>query len=156
MNQQLPLRDIHLPEAILWWPLALGWWLLLMILLLGLYGLIRRLRYRKRHPQIHTIAYAVKLLKKLAKQDDKQLLIRDISSLLRRVSISLYGRKQVAGLSGESWLKFLDRKGETTEFTKGVGRILVDLPYQKYVNYQQQDLLLLVHQWLLSQRNQDV
>ena len=27
--QQIPLRDLHLPEAISWWPLAPGWWLLI-------------------------------------------------------------------------------------------------------------------------------
>ena len=25
--QQIPLRDLHLPDAISWWPLAPGWWL---------------------------------------------------------------------------------------------------------------------------------
>ena len=28
----LPLRDLHLPEAIGWWPLAPGWWVLLAML----------------------------------------------------------------------------------------------------------------------------
>ena len=26
--ETLNLRDIHLPEAIFWWPLAPGWWIL--------------------------------------------------------------------------------------------------------------------------------
>jgi cbb3-type cytochrome oxidase subunit 3 len=29
---QLPLRDIHLPEAIGWWPPAIGWWLLAILI----------------------------------------------------------------------------------------------------------------------------
>ena len=33
---QLPLRDIHLPEAVSWWPLAPGWWFLICIAAAGL------------------------------------------------------------------------------------------------------------------------
>ena len=29
--EQIPLRDLHLPEAIGWWPLAPGWWLLIAL-----------------------------------------------------------------------------------------------------------------------------
>ena len=32
MNENaLPLRDLHLPDAIGWWPLAPGWWVILAI-----------------------------------------------------------------------------------------------------------------------------
>ena len=27
--EQIPLRDLHLPEAISWWPLAPGWWVVI-------------------------------------------------------------------------------------------------------------------------------
>lgn len=29
---ELPLRDIHLPEAVSWWPPAIGWWLLALLM----------------------------------------------------------------------------------------------------------------------------
>ncbi|MGH8222486.1 MAG: DUF4381 family protein, partial [Woeseiaceae bacterium] len=29
--QQIPLRDLHLPEAVGWWPPAPGWWLLIAL-----------------------------------------------------------------------------------------------------------------------------
>ena len=29
--EQIPLRDLHLPEAVGWWPLAPGWWVLIAL-----------------------------------------------------------------------------------------------------------------------------
>jgi hypothetical protein len=29
---QLPLKDIHLPDAISWWPPAIGWWLIIILM----------------------------------------------------------------------------------------------------------------------------
>ena len=41
---QLPLRDIHLPEVIGWWPPAIGWWILAAVVLLA--AVLWVLRYR--------------------------------------------------------------------------------------------------------------
>ncbi|MBV1912177.1 MAG: DUF4381 domain-containing protein, partial [Cycloclasticus sp.] len=38
MNEELPLRDIHLPDAITWWPPAIGWWLLLAVIIVAAFG----------------------------------------------------------------------------------------------------------------------
>ena len=46
----IPLRDIHLPGDISWWPPAIGWWIvaaLIILLGLGLYMLKRRRERRK-------------------------------------------------------------------------------------------------------------
>ena len=32
----LPLRDLHLPDAIGWWPPAPGWWVVIALLAAGL------------------------------------------------------------------------------------------------------------------------
>ena len=48
MNE-LELKDIHLPDAGLWWPPAPGWWVaaaLLLVLVLLTPWLLRRLRYK--------------------------------------------------------------------------------------------------------------
>lgn len=157
IQQELPLRDLHLPDTYLWWPLAIGWWFVIAMLLGVIIGFGIFYYVKKKNKMQHcTITYALGVLKRLSKENNKSILITHISRLLRRVCISLYGRRQVAGLTGERWLRFLDRKGKTTAFTEGVGRILVAFPYQKTVDYPRQELLLLVQQWLQNQRSQHV
>ena len=45
---QLPLRDIHLPGSVGWWPPAIGWWLLAALVLVGV-ALSALPYYRGRH-----------------------------------------------------------------------------------------------------------
>lgn len=126
----LPLRDIHLPEAIGWWPPAIGWWLLaiMLLLLIGLtIWLFKRL----------TRKTAVKTAKKLLaaiKQDktlDNLQKLRELSALVRRVAVSVAPRAEVAGLTGRAWLAFLDASLKNSPFSAGVGQLLVDAPYRK-------------------------
>ena len=39
--KQIPLRDLHLPEVVGWWPLAPGWWVLLAMLVIACGFLVR-------------------------------------------------------------------------------------------------------------------
>ena len=52
------MRDIHLAEAISWWPLAWGWWLVIVVsiaaLILLFYALYRR--HRKKATQRYALA----------------------------------------------------------------------------------------------------
>jgi cbb3-type cytochrome oxidase subunit 3 len=64
----LPLKDIHLPEAISWWPPAIGWWLLLVLIPLTVFILVWAYRYLTRKTAVKT---AKKLLLTL-KQDDSK------------------------------------------------------------------------------------
>ena len=106
----LPLREIHLPENVGWWPPAPGWWLLPVLLLLGLaaawYG---RLLYRRR--KFSAINMARKELagirSRYAADRDAGRCVRSVSSLLRRVSISVFPRAESAGLTGDEWVAFL-------------------------------------------------
>ena len=46
MNE-LPLRDIHLPDAVSWWPPAIGWWLLAIIIVALAYGIYKIIKIQK-------------------------------------------------------------------------------------------------------------
>jgi hypothetical protein len=106
----LPLREIHLPESVGWWPPAPGWWLLPVLLLLGLGAAwFSRLLYRRR--KYSAISMARKELAAIrshyAADRDAGRCVRSVSGLLRRVSISVFPRAESAGLTGHEWVAFL-------------------------------------------------
>lgn len=126
----LPLRDIHLPEAISWWPPAIGWWLLaaLVPLLAGiLYWLYRRLT---RKTALKTAKKVLAAIRQDNTMDDLTKL-SEISILLRRVAISTASRSRTASLTGEAWLAYLDGAMPGAPFSQGVGRYLSDARYRK-------------------------
>jgi len=130
--QQLSLRDIHIPDPIIWWPPALGWWLLLasfFILILALFLLRRWLLKRHKEPKRIARRELKKLQIEYQQHQNPQILVQKISTLLRRVCISYYPRADVAALTGKAWLQFLDKLVENKPFTQGQGRCLIDAPY---------------------------
>jgi len=147
------LKDIHLPSAVSWWPLALGWWIILIVAVsLLLIGVYFYRRWQRKSPQEIIIAQSLQLFATLQTQSlTPKVLIMELSELLRRTAISLYGRGIIANLAGDDWLQFLNQKGETTAFTEGLGRVLADQPYRAEVDYDHQALLTLIQHWLEQQ-----
>lgn len=152
MNPVQDLRGIHLPEAISWWPLAPGWWLLVAVTLFILLLMFQKWRRRRRfQARNQAIDEALSMMKSLHEKPDATV-IKDLSRILRRVAVTLYGRKQTAGLVGEAWLEFLDQKSQSKDFSNGLGRVFAALPYQnKEVNYSQK-LIKLAEKWVKQQR----
>lgn len=156
MEQDLPLRDIYLPDPISWWPLAPGWWGLLalfIVLILVLFWMFSRNKNRSKNKQLGSIVK--QKLAQLKQVDDDKVFVEQLSVLLKGVAIERYGA-DVAGLSGDKWLRFLDAhwadnvmRDDKQSFRNGAGQILVTAPYQKQVSIDRQALLQLVTEWLL-------
>ena len=129
-GDQLPLRDIHLPEPVSWWPPAPGWWLLL-ILLVGAVLLVRW--WLKRQPALKPHKLALQELRAIesayAEHGDPQRLIQALSILLRRTVISCLPRQQAASLTGHAWLDQLNRLVDEPLFDDSLGRQLLEAPY---------------------------
>lgn len=154
MNDALEqLKDIHLPSDVSWWPLALGWWVLLALFFImmatALYLYIRSLRKTKREL---VIEQSLLLFHHIQQQslNPKELLM-ELSELLRRTAISLYGRDVTANLAGNEWLEFLNKHGASKAFTEGVGQAFRDQPYRPEVKYNRPALLGLTNHWLQQQ-----
>jgi hypothetical protein len=130
---QIPLRDIHLPDPISWWPLAIGWWILLglcSLLLFVTFIMIRRALKPTLKKEVNGKLNQIELV--FQKNENASECLAEISILLRRV---LFSRDQkLAGVTGEAWLVVLDRPLDRPEFSQGAGRILLTGPYQEKVD----------------------
>lgn len=130
--EAIPLRGLQLPDAVGWWPLAPGWWVLGALLALGC-GLLVRSSLRRR-------AYTAARRKALRQLEESRsayayhgnpvTLGAELSELLRRTMLAYAPRAEVAGLTGDAWLEWLDRDLDRPLFREGAGRGLLDLPYR--------------------------
>lgn len=144
------LRDIHLPEPISWWPLAIGWYFLgaFFVGIVGIILFVLLRRYRKQGARRFLIKRLEALREQYQRESDARIIAAELSILLRRASLILAPRNEVASLKGEQWLEFLDRTGDTQEFSKGIGRVLISAPYQKETQFDVNHLLDLVLNWV--------
>lgn len=155
--ESLALKDIHLPEAVSWFPPAPGWWIVLSLLLATFisYLLYRRYRIRRR------LRDEAILLLNCIKSDFQQhkdpvRFLNEMSRMFRRVTLTLYPRQQVASLSGQEWLDFLtkiaaDAGAHDVFFNSRVGELLLSRQYQKSITYdtdQFEQLYLLSKKWI--------
>ena len=125
---QLPLRDIHLPTPIGWWPPAPGWWIAAGLIIFTALCVLLLLKKLRRHKVRKTAAKQLALLRQTEMPVKEK--ISSLSTLLRRVAITAYPRDNVASLTGSAWLKFLDASLSSDNFSKGKGLLLIDAPYR--------------------------
>ena len=81
---------------------------------------------------------------------------KEISELIRRVSISLFKREESASLTGQNWLLFLDQLNGDKSFSNGIGKTLIEAPYQAKPDYDAVELLALISSWIDSAKKNTV
>jgi hypothetical protein len=149
---QLPLKDLHLPDPINWFPPAIGWWLVIVLIPV----LIALLYWSYQRFTRKTALKSAKILLttiKTSPMDNTQKLA-ELSALLRRVAMSVAPRAETAGLTGQAWLAFLDSSLTGSPFTKGAGQCLASAPYRPSAPSEQEisQLISLCEDWLKAQK----
>ncbi len=144
------LKDIHLPPSISDWPPAPGWFFLaflvgLTILLFSVW--IWRI-YINKKPKIEALKILKYIKNQYYKNNDKLKTLRELSHLIRRISLTYYKKEIIVSIHGDEWLKFLDKTGKTTEFTKGKGSILGLEIYKKNPKVEMEILFAIVKRWI--------
>ncbi len=156
--QILNLRDIHLPEPISWWPIAPGWWIIIasIFLIIAVVFISRKIYISKQLKR--DIKDELENIKQQFQQtQNKSQLAKSLSILLRRASISYYPKADIAGLTGDNWLSYLDdsKTNSSTDhnFQSDIGKVLLSAPYlpdNSRLDFDAQRLIYLCETWLQS------
>jgi len=147
MNPELSLRDIHLPDPVSWWPLAIGWWLVLALLILTpiMVWAIRKFMAR-RQLRKQALAELIRIEASFGQHQNSQQLVSEISILLHRICISRFPRLEVAGLNGEAWTRFLNAQANC--FDTETSQALISGPFQKQCAIDAQVLINASRHWI--------
>lgn len=158
MDPLAQLKDIHLPEPVGLWPLAWGWWVLLILIVLILAWIVFLWRRQQARNRYRALAIAELHRAKLIFDQERDVAsyLQHVSIILRRAALTGCGDSYHANLSGEAWLQWLDNQCPAIHknFTAGPGRVLLTGPYQKAPEADIESLHKLASQWLKQHRNQ--
>ncbi len=130
MNPLAELNDIHAAPDPGFWPLAPGWWVAMVLLIvigMTISYLLRRYRLQRRRQAILDKFEAV--FARYQDAADTVSLAADLHQLIRRLMLACGDRQQI-GLVGDAFLGFLDQASDGAPFSEGAGRALLDWPYR--------------------------
>lgn len=144
------LHDIVLPPPAPLWPPAPGWyWLggvLFLVTVLTIASVLRRFianRYRRA------------ALRESVEIPGVHWPPATASALLKRTAMIGWGRGQVAGLSGQAWVEWLNNHCKPPGFEGESARLIADSPYnerQEISKTQLDGLLRTVRHWIRHHR----
>ena len=134
------LKDIHLPEAVGFWPPALGWWLLAILLTVLFLAGFFFFKHWQKSAYRRTAVQQINLLFNDKKQAGHETAAQ-LNRLLKAVAQQTYSTEQVSRLSANQWLAFLDNSANLQVFTQGAGQVLATAPYELNSNIHNPDEL---------------
>ncbi len=157
------LHEILLPDPVSWMPQTVGWYAVLglIVVLAGcwVYGRFRRIR--KNRYRRFALAELEVIEQDLQQPEKRARALAEIPVLVKRTALAAFPRSEVAGLSGEKWLTFLDKTLAGKGFTGNVGRLLPELAYapgpriSKVPDETIGKLIQLIRQWIQAHKGED-
>ena len=152
------LADIHLPAPVSYWPPAPGWWLLAVLLLVGLWFGIRRALaiWRRRRfcgQALIELERVFDAFAAVADDDADAARLRYVNafnSVLRRVALTHFPNAAVAGLGGEDWVRFLRANGNCASLDRELALALSHGRFQPSIDVDAGKLHSFGREWVRS------
>ena len=125
------LHEIILPAPVSRMPETAGWYVVFgLVLLVAGWCFYQRLRRFRGNRYRRLALQELELIeRKLQQPEQRAKALAEIPALLKWTALEAFPQSDVAGLSGEPWLAFLDKTIGGKEFSDGEGRLLPVLAY---------------------------
>ncbi len=125
------LHEILMPNPVSWVPETIGWYVVfgLILFVIGYWVYGRLQRFRKNRYRRLALAELAVIERELQQTERRAKGLAEIPVLVKQTALAAFPRSEVAALSGEQWLVFLDRTTGGKDFTEGEGRLLPKLAY---------------------------
>lgn len=142
------LKEIALPEAISYFPQTPAWYILFGVIAVLILFILWKQYKHYRNNKYRRVA-----LTELLKIKSERT-YQEIPELVRRVALVFSDRDEVASLSGETWLEFLNKSYKGNGFSSDVGSLFVDLAYSsqtridQYRQSKNEELVNLISEWI--------
>lgn len=146
---EIPLRDIHLPEPVSWWPPAPGWWWLIGLVVL-LATAVAVTWFRRRRGRIVRAARTEfdAIAARYADTADPDELVRQLSRLARRCALALEPDRGAAAATGAEWQSALARVTTSGVVDDWLRDTLIAAPYRRNNDIDGTRLLETFERWL--------
>ncbi|MGA1741840.1 MAG: DUF4381 domain-containing protein [Pseudohongiellaceae bacterium] len=155
------LADIHLPDPVSIWPLAPGWWFVIILILAGLcwlafqalqkFILNQRLQSAQRELEKAIQSYRETVSKKDSDENKAGLdYLYAVNAVLNRVALYTDPKRsrEIAKLTGKAWLDYLDQSFGGTEFKESAGKVLAEGQYRPVFIGEIEALYTLAQNWI--------
>jgi hypothetical protein len=123
----LPLKDIHLPNPLPWWPPAPIWFVVFALVLIGL--ALSAIALIKRYRQQRYCRLALLQLQQLRAQPNTAGTAANLAYLVKQIAVLYFPQADVAKTTGSQWLRFLDQTTSHNGFEQ-YGQALIDAAYR--------------------------
>ena len=155
------LKDIHTPDAIGLWPLAIGWYLIAAFLIAALV-LVGVILWRRRQQNAYRRAALREcddIEREITAGSDCRAAAIRIATLLKRTALSVFPRAEVAPLSGDAWILFLESKASEARFSIASSQLLVEVSFRQNPPDNQSDVVRLLDEarrWIRKHQRPDL
>ncbi len=151
----LELKDINPPGEPGWWLIAPGYLFIVALILFVIATCWIVMRRRESRRKYATARLALEQIRSTHLENEDPLkLARELAQWLKQVALIAFPQSQLEGVTGSTWLAFLDSSLDDGSFTRGDGNAFADAVYQRQAKPDAEQLLSLCERWLAAVKPQ--